>query len=218
MKVWAWASVLLLLVLAGPVSAPAERLDWDPGEEETGGLVGILRHKRDGLLGVLDDALDLQLGLFSEVSLLTGSALALTSDLVGLVDDNPVTEHVTKAVFSKSLARTAYLLHVAGAESILGSHGLEVEWYLADSMSQVNPLLDPDSGPQLPLDPLDFMREAAFHPEPLTARIPGAIALTAVFADGLVRPVGNVALFFDLVGPAGAIEDFGTRLVGSALP
>lgn len=213
------AAALAGLVLAGPAPAAAERLDWDPGEEEAGVFVEMLRHKRDGLLGLLDDALDLQLALFSELALLTGSALVLTSDAIGLVDDNPITQHVTRAAVSKSLAKTAYLFHVAGAESILGSHGLELEWYLADSMSQVNPLLEPEtSGPELPLDPLDFVADAMFHTAPLTTRVPGAIAFTAVIADGLIRPVGNVALFFDLPGPAGAIEDFGNGLVRSAVP
>lgn len=210
---------LTVLLLAGPTPARAERLDWDPGEEEATGLVLILRHKRDGLLGLLDNALDLQLGLFSEVALLTGSALVLTSDVIGLVDDNPITQHVTRAAISKSLAKTGYLFHVAGAECILGSHGLETESYLADSMGQVNPLVDPEtSGPALPLHPLDFVADATFHTEPLTARVPGGIALTSVLADGLIRPLGNVALFFDLAGPADAIEDLGNELVRGAVP
>jgi len=213
------AGLLALLMLAGPGSAAAERLDWDPDEEEAAGFVEILRHKRDGPLGILDDFLDLQLAVFAELALLTGSALMLTSDVVGLVDDNPITQHVTKSAVSKSLAKTAYLFHVAGAESILGSHGLELEWYLEDSMSQVNPLLDSeDSGPELPLHPLDFFEEGTFHTKPLTARVPLGIAVTAIVADGVIRPVGNVLLFFDLAGPADATEDFGTGLVRSAVP
>jgi hypothetical protein len=179
----------------------------------------ILRNKRDGLLGFFDNALDLQLAVFSEVALLTGTALMLTSDVIGLVDDNPITQHITKAILSKSLAKTAYLFSVAGAESILGSHGLDVEWYVEDSMSQVNPLLDSESSdPALPLHPLDFVGEGWFHPEPLTVRVPGGIALTAVVADGVIRPIGNIILFFDLVDQANAIEDFGNGLVRSAVP
>jgi hypothetical protein len=212
------ALALLLSLAAAPATA-AERLDWDPGETPRGGALGALRGARDGIVGLLDCALDLQLALFAEAALLTGTALAGASDAVGLVDDNPVTEHVSKGVASKSIAKTAYLFHLAGAEAILGSHGLETERWLAASLTELNPLLAPrDAAPALPLDPLDFVGEALVHPRPWTARVPGAIALAALAADGVVRPLGSLARIAGLRALADRAEDFGTRLVGRAVP
>ena len=207
------------LALALPSAGAADQLDWETDEEPRGAFVSFLRDKRDGLLGLLDNALDLQLAVFSEAALLTGSALMLASDAIGLVDDNLVTQYVTRAIASKSLAKTAYLFHVAGSEAILGSHGLEKEWYLESAMAQVNPLLDAqEAGPILPLHPLDFMEDGYFHARPQTARVPGAILLSAVAADGVLRPLGNVALFFDQPGPAEALESVGNGLVRRAVP
>jgi hypothetical protein len=214
----ALALAVLALLAASPVAA-AQRLDWDPGETPRGGVVGALRGARDGVVGLLDCALDLQLALFAEAALLAGTALAGASDVVGLVDDNPVTEHVVKGVASKSLARTAYLFHLAGAEAILGSHGLETERWLAASLAELTPLLEPGSGePALPLDPLDFTGEALVHPRPWTARVPGAIALSALAADGVVRPVGNAARILGLRSLADRAERSGTDLVRRAVP
>jgi hypothetical protein len=211
-------ALALALLLAAPPAA-AQRLDWDPGETPRGGVVGAVRGVRDGVVGVLDCALDLQLGLFAEASLLVGTALAGTSDAVGLVDDNPVTQHVTKGVASKSIAKTAYLFHLAGAEAILGSHGLETERWLAASLAELTPLITPaDAGPALPLEPLDFVGEGLVHERPWTLRVPGAIALAALAADGVVRPLGNLARIVGLRAVADGAEDFGNGLVRRAVP
>ncbi|MBW2281917.1 MAG: hypothetical protein JRG82_14340 [Deltaproteobacteria bacterium] len=214
------AALLLLLLVPRPDAdaRAAERLDWDVEEEEAGPVVSVLRSQRDGVIGLVDNVMDLQQGIFAEGALLISSALMLASDAVGLVDDNPVTQHVTRAVASKSLAKPAYLFHVVGAEAILGSHGLETESYLEDSLAQLNPLVEPDeSGHMLPLHPLDFVGDAYFHPRP-QARIPGAILLSAVVADGLIRPFGNVVRIFGFAGTADRIEDFGCGLVRRAVP
>jgi hypothetical protein len=50
------------------------------------------------------------------------------------VDDNPISEHVLKGTASKSLAKTAWLFHLAGSEALLGSHGLETESWVAESL------------------------------------------------------------------------------------
>jgi hypothetical protein len=212
------ALALLVVLLASPPAA-AQQLDWDPAETPRGGAAGALRGVRDGLVGILDCALDLQLALFAEAALLTGTALAGASDAVGLIDDNPVTEHVTKGVASKSIAKTGYLFHIAGAEAILGSHGLETERWLAASLAEYNPLLAPDAAePALPLDPLAFVAEGLVHPRPWTVRVPGAIALAAIAADGVVRPLGDVARIVGLRALADRAERAGTGLVRRAVP
>lgn len=213
------AIALLLVLLLAPPPARAQRLDWDPAEAEAGVLVTVLRHKRDGLLGLLDDVTDLQLAVFAELSLLSGSVLMLFSDGVGLLDDNPLSEHVTRAIASKALAKTAYLFHLAGAEAVLGSHGLDTSWYLQGSLVQLNPLLDPaESEPRFPLEPLDFVEDALFHPAPLIRRVPGSILASALLADGVLRPAANLLLFCDQPGASRRLEQLGQRLVAGALP
>ena len=213
------AAFACAFALVAAEASAEDRLDWDPAERDRGPWVAFLRGERDAVVGLLDCAADLQLGVFAEAALLTGTLLAGASDVIGLVDDNPVTEHVTKGVASKSLAKTAYLFHLAGAEAILGSHGLETERWLAASLAELNPLLAPEAAePALPLDPLDFVGEGLVHPRPWTARVPGAIALAAVAADGVVRPLGNVARIFGLRSLADRSEDFGTGLVRRAVP
>ncbi len=214
------ATALACALALGAAEADAEeRLDWDPAEQDRGPWVAFLRSERDAVVGLLDDALDLQLGVFAEAALLAGTALAGVSDVVGLVDDNPVSQHVTKGIASKSLAKTAYLFHLAGAESILGSHGLETERWLAAALADLNPLVEPaESEAVLPLEALEFVREGLVHPRPWTARVPGAIAVTSVVADGVIRPLGNVARLLGLRGLGDRAEAAGTALVRRAVP
>jgi len=194
-----------------------EGFDWEFEEQPAGPFVTALRNGRDGTIGILEDLLDLQLGVFSEVSLLAGAGVMALSDVVGVIDDNPASQHVFKGIASQSLAKTAYLLHVAGSEALLGGHDLETEWAVTDAMGDLNPLLSPeDVAPPLPLDPFAFVGEAWVHTDVYTSRIPGRIGLSAVVADGLVRPAGNVLRIFGLTERADGIEKAGTRLVREA--
>ena len=72
--------------LAG--SASAQSLDWEVHENPAGPLIGWVRGARDGLIGLLDCAADLQLGVFSELTLVAGALVMGASDAVGLVDDH----------------------------------------------------------------------------------------------------------------------------------
>jgi hypothetical protein len=206
----------LLVFLAGP--ARAEQLDWQVKEGPAGPVTSALRDLRDGVLGVLDDAADLQLAVFADAALLTASALEAGSDAAGLIDDNPVTQHLFKGIASKSLAKTAYLLHCAGAETILGSHGLETQRYLADAVAGLNPLLDEDEPLQrLPLDPLAFLGEGLLHAEAYTATIPLRISATALLADGIVRPAGNLVRMVGATSLGDRLESRGQSLVQGAV-
>jgi len=210
---------LVLLMVLAPALAAGQRLDWDPEEPEPRGLVGRLRDVRDGLLGLLDDTSDAQLAAFAEGTLLLSTVTMAASDVVGLIDDNGITEHVFKGAVSKSPARIAWLLHVAGSETILGSHGLETESWIRGALVDLNPLLDPEEeGPALPLDPLDFVGEGLVHTRVYTARLPGALLAAALAADLVVRPAGNLARILGLRGTADGLERTGRRLVRGALP
>jgi hypothetical protein len=212
------AALALALWAIGSGPAAAQKLDWDVEEQPAGPVVTWVRGARDGVLGLLDCASDLQLGAFSELALVSGALVMGASDLVGLVDDNPVSQHVFKAVASKSLAKTAYLMHLAGGEAILGSHGLETEWYLEHALSQLNPLLsDEQTAPPLPLDPLAFVGEGLVHTDVYRSHVPGSILAASALADGLLRPAGNLLRIAGARGTAGRIEAFANGLVRSAV-
>jgi hypothetical protein len=201
------AALAALALAATPHLALAKGFDWEVEEKPAGPAVRALRNFRDGLIGLFDDVTDLQLAVFSEASLLLSTGFMAGSDVVGLVDDNPVSEHVFKGVASKSLAKTAYLLHLAGSEAILGSHGLEAESWASQALEDLNPLLDEeDRRGGLPLEPLAFVGEGMFHDDVYRARIPGRIALTALVADGALRPVGSLLRAASATGSADALE------------
>jgi hypothetical protein len=204
--------VLVGLALAGP--AAAQQLDWQVDEEPAGPVLTWVRGARDGTVGLLDCAADLQLGAFSELALVSGALLMGASDLVGLIDDNPLTEHVFKGVASKSLAKTGYLFHLAGGEAILGSHGLETEWYLERELTELNPLLaGEETAPPLPLEPLAFVEEGLLHTQVYTAHVPGSILLSSALADGLLRPAGSLMRIAGAHAAAERIESFANGLV-----
>jgi hypothetical protein len=210
------------LVLASAAAraddAPARGLDWEVREAPAGPVLTWVRGVRDGVLGLLDDVTDAQLGMFSEAAIDTGALLELGSDGVGLVDDNPVTQHVFKATASKSLAKTAWLFHLAGSEALIGSHGLETESWVAQSLDQLNPLLDPNEAPaRLPLEPIDFVGEGMLHGDVYVAHIPGSILLATAAADLVVRPIGNLVRIVGFHGTADRIESAGNGLVRRTL-
>jgi hypothetical protein len=201
------AALAALTLAATPHPALAKGFDWEVEEKPAGPALSALRNFRDGLLGLLDDATDLQLAVFSEASLLLSTGLTAGSDVVGLVDDNPVSQHVFKGVASKSLAKTAYLLHLAGSEAILGSHGLEAESWASQALEDLNPLLDEeDKRGGLPLEPLAFVGEGMVHADVYRARTPLRIGLTALATDGVLRPVGNLLRAASATGSADALE------------
>ena len=201
---------------AGAIAAdePAVGLDWEVREAPAGPVVSWFRGVRDGALGLLDDVSDAQLGAFSELALDAGALLMLGSDAVGLVDDNPVSQHLLKGIASKSLAKTAWLFHLAGSEAVLGSHGLETESWIAQSLDELNPLLDPGEAPlRLPLEPIAFVGEGLVHGEVYRAHLPGSILLASAAADLVVRPAGNLVRIVGFHGTADRIEAAGNGLV-----
>jgi hypothetical protein len=208
--------LLMLVWLATPLSA--QELDWEVEEKPAGPALSWVRGVRDGLIGLVDNLSDLQTGAFAELALVGGQIVMGGSDLIGLVDDNPLTQHVFKGVASKSLARTAYLMHIAGAEAILGSHGLESEWYLEAELVELNPLLQgEDAGPRLPADPLAFVGEGMFHGDAYRVHLPGSVALAAIASDLALRPLGNLMRIVGWRAGADRLEQSGRGLIRRAI-
>ena len=216
------ATALVLCAVAAPVAAAAEKLDWEVEESADAPIpVQALRNVRDGFLGLGDAWFEANTAFFG-VFCLAASQLSMGfSDALGLVDDNPVSQHVLKGILSKNLAKTAYLWHVAGAESLLGGHGMEAERWAARDVAALNPLLseadqEAVAGP-LPLDPLDFVGEGYFHgrtyrPQALLKGL-GAVAA----ADVVLRPAASVLRIVQLRGAGDSLERTGNDLVRRAV-
>jgi hypothetical protein len=205
--------LVLGALAAGP--AGAEGLDWQVDERaEAPAPVRAARNVRDGALGLADAFFDANTAVFGAFALGASQLCMGAGDLVGLADDNPVTEHVTKAVLSKNLAKVAYLWHLAGAESLLGTHGLEVERWAAEDAATLNPLLSGEDvervGGPLPLDPLAFAEEGLIHADAYQPAAPFAVLGAAVLVDGALRPAASLLRIAQLSGPADALDARGT--------
>ena len=219
-----FAALLASAVLAAlaPQASRSEALDWEVRESADPALpIAAVRNVRDGFLTFGDAWLEANTSLFG-VFCLAASQLSMGfSDAVGLVDDNPVTQHVFKGILSKSVAKTAYLWHVAGSETLLGSHGMEVERWAAGDVADLNPLLSEEdkqeiAGP-LPLPALDFVGEGLFHPRAYRPHVLildlGAVAA----ADVALRPAAGVLRILQLRRAGDSLERTGNDLVRRAV-
>jgi hypothetical protein len=208
MKPIVWAACCALLA-AG--AARAEGLDWEVAENaDAPAPVRAARNVRDGMLGLGDAFFDANTAVFGSFALLASQLCMAASDGIGLVDDNPVSAHVTKGIVSKNLAKIAYLWHLAGAESLLGSHGLEKERWAAGPVAELSPLLsdadvDELEGP-LPLDPLAFVGEATFHGDTYRPHAPFLDLGAALVTDGVMRPSASLLRIAQLPETADAID------------
>lgn len=192
-------------------AASAEGLDWEV-EESTDATAPVraARNVRDGVIGLGDAFFDANTAVFGCFALAASQLFMGAGDLVGLVDDNPVTQHVSKGVLSKQLAKVGYLWHVAGAESLLGSHGLEVERWATGDVATLNPLLSDEDvaeleGP-LPRAPLAFVEDSMFHADAYQPAAPFADLGAALVADVVLRPAASVLRIAQLPERADAIE------------
>jgi hypothetical protein len=191
--------------------ATAEGLDWQVHERTPAPLpVSVARNLRDGAIGLADLYFDANTALFGCFSLAASQLFMIAGDGVGLIDDNPVTQHVTKGLLSKNLAKVAYLWHLAGAESLLGSHGLEVERWATRDVATLNPLLSEEDvesleGP-LPRDPLAFVEDSMFHSDAYQPAAPFVDLGATVVADGVLRPAASLLRIAQAKGAADALD------------
>ena len=213
---------LAVCVTLGAGAASGEGLDWEVEESADAPVaVRAARNVRDGVLSLGDAFFDANTAVFGCFALAASQLFMGAGDLVGLVDDNPVTQHVSKGVLSKQLAKVGYLWHVAGAESLLGSHGLEVERWAASDVATLNPLLSDEDvaeleGP-LPLDPLAFVEDSMFHADAYQPAAPFADLGAALVADAVMRPAASVLRIVQLPERADAIEETATDWFGRTL-
>jgi hypothetical protein len=206
----AWWLMLGAALVASRVSA--EGLDWQVHEREDAAVpVVVARNLRDGAIGLADLYFDANTALFGCFSLTASQLFMIAGDGVGLIDDNPVTRYVTRGLLSKNLAKVAYLWHLAGAEALLGSHGLEVERWATRDAATLNPLLADEDvaslGGPLPRDPLAFVEESFFHTDAYQPAAP-LVDLGALLAvDGALRPAASLLRIAQAKGTADALDE-----------
>ena len=201
---------LAALVIAGsagcvsvrPGSGPNERrweIDEEPYEQlSTPRKIGT--NVGNGLVGFFDSFAQ---GFMSGVSILTPYGGFIVSkigtvvgDLVGLIDDNEVTQPVFQGVLSRQFLRfgtrarglPAALALLHDAEFDFPT--LEVEDYTGDQMFHTDAYLQPSA----------------------------VVALGAVIvSDIVVRPVGNLCLVFGAREQAAEMDEFGLELIEMSL-
>lgn len=159
----------------------------------------IGRNIRDGLLGIIDNAFQ---GVFSGVVIvsqtgfITQKFVTFTGDVVGLVDDNAITEHVFKGILSKQLLK--FGSRAQGMPRALG--GIHETQFDA---------------PRRTLD--DYLGDRAFHVKAYSAPS-GVVTLVGVIVgDLIVRPAGNFITIFGARETGRQLDEIGLDLVEGGL-
>ncbi len=153
------------------------------------------RNFRDGTIGLVDDTF---VGIVSgqiiiaRTGFLTQKVSVFFGDIVGLVDDNAVTEHVFKGILSRQFYR---LGSRAGGmpRAVEALH--EADWEYPEKST------------------FDYIGDKPFHHDIYFE--PGAIpsVLGIAVGDFIVRPVGNVLLIFSIREPALAVDEAGLKVI-----
>jgi hypothetical protein len=192
--------------------ASADGLDWEVHERDDAPVpVVVARNVRDGAIGLADVYFDANTALFGCFALASSQLSMIAGDGVGLIDDNPVTQYVTRGLLSKNLAKVAYLWHLAGAESLLGSHGLEVGRWATRDVATLNPLLSDEDvqsleGP-LPREPLAFVEESMFHTDAYQPAAPLVVLGATVVVDVVLRPAASLLRIAQVKGTADGLDE-----------
>ena len=192
------------LTVAVPDSANALTRRWERIQETPYDQMGIPEkvgtNVRRGLTGLVDSVAQ---GVFSGVTIaspyggfLVSKITTVVGDVVGLVDNNMVTEHVFQGILSRQLLRFG-----VGAKGI--TQGLGV---IHDSEF---------TGQKLELDA--YIGDQAFHTDAWKAP-GGLVTLGAVIVSNFViRPIGSVITILGARGTGDSMHEYGKGLIDSSL-
>ena len=202
------AITIFVIAFAGatiPGSAQAQEVErrWEHAEkayadmniaEKAGSNV------RKGVLGVVDSVAQ---GAFSVFAIASpwGGALAskvgtFVGDVVGLVDNNIATQHVTRGILSRQLLR--FGTRAKGLPKGLGT--------IHDTM------FDP---PDLELD--DYIGKQTFHTKAYMEPSSLAALVAVLVSDVLVRPAGGLITIFGARSQGEAMDEWGIDLIERSL-
>ncbi len=200
--------VIVALALGGvsfPGSAQAQDVErrWDHTEkafEDMNIAQKIGSNARKGVVGLIDSVAQ---GAFSTFALLSpwGGFLAsklmtVTGDVVGLVDNNIATQHVTQGILSRQLLR--FGSGAKGMPNALGNiHDTKFE------------------APAMELE--DFVGNQTFHTKAYVQ--PSALATlgAVVCSNLLVRPAGSLITIFGARSQGESMHEWGIDLIERSL-
>ncbi|GEM_PF-3165584 len=164
--------------------------------EQAGAVDRFGRNLRDGVTGIIDNAVQ---GAYSILLIgptsgfLVQKLAVIGGDLIGLIDDNDLTEHVFRGLLSRQLLRF-------GATQL---RFLETLGHL----HRDQPFVGPQRGIK------DFVGDTTFHTAVYGP--PSAIFVLGgvVIADFVVRPAGNVVRIFQWRSVSEKIDKAGIDLI-----
>ena len=159
----------------------------------------IGRNIRDGLVGLIDSIFE---GAFcapviaSQTGFLTQKIVIFTGDVIGLLDDNPWTEHVTKGVLSKQLLK--FGSRAKGMpKAIEQIHETKFDY------------------PEMTIE--EYIGDSAFHTRAYV-RPSGLATLGAiVVGDFMIRPAGNLLLMCGFRETAKKMDQTALDLIEASL-
>jgi len=202
--VLALAVLAASLIVAVPDSANALTRRWERIEVTPYDQMGIPEmvgtNVRRGLTGLVDSVMQ---GAFSGFRILSpwggflvSKIFTVAGDLVGIVDNNIVTQHVFQGILSRQFLRFG-----VGAKGITDGLGVihDTEF----------------TGQELALDA--YIGDETFHTDAWTA--PGGIVtLGAVIGSNFViRPIGSVITIFGARATGDSMHEYGKGLIESSL-
>lgn len=167
---------------------------WETNEvpyEEAGPVEKVGRNVRDGTINMIDNFFQGGFAVFTiaPTSGYVVQKLAIVGgDVIGLIDDNEITEHVFKGIISRQFLK-------------FGSTARDFPSTLGAIHSRT---FDTEER-----GILDYVGNKTFHTEVYGA--PGAIPtfVGVVLADFLIRPAGNLIMVFGFRKTAGKVDEFG---------
>ncbi len=171
---------------------------WETNEvpyDEVGRIEKVGRNARDGMTGIVDN---LFTGGFAVATVgpttgyIVQKMAIMLGDVIGLIDDNPWSEHIFKGIISRQLLKFGSQAR-SFSSSIAAIHQTTIE------------------GPEYGI--LDYVGNETFHTK--VYGHPSAVTtLMGVFvADFLVRPGGNFILIFGARDTAKKIDDAALELI-----
>lgn len=203
--------MVVLLLSVGGVGCTTYDLDdqplraqfqprWEVNEvayedEEVGTVERAGRNVRDGMTGIIDNWFQ---GIFAVATIapFTGYSVQkiaiMLGDIVGLIDDNPWTEHVFKGILSRQLLRFG-----SGARNYLPTlSGIHQHTF---------------EGPKFTV--IDYVGNEAFHTKVYGRPSALATFFGIVAADFFIRPAGNFITIFGAREAGNSVNEFGFDVI-----
>jgi outer membrane protein OmpA-like peptidoglycan-associated protein len=199
----------LALVGALPVAAADEYIvPRTPTADTDRGALRYADNFFSGITGVGDNVLDLVAGASGLVFHTAGQLMLLVSDGIGLVDDNPLTRTFFHGLVSQNFAEIGLWWAIAGTQQIEINHDLNIEawpprreWYLRAD--------DDGEG----FNYIDYFHCYGGYQCLWTLPLKATAILVA---DGIVRPLGNVARLISL-DASDDMEEWGLKIIEESI-